>query len=440
MSVIACRSSDFAAVPIPSATPAPTAVAARGGPFGPGVTETQITLGMTNDLAGIGDTPFGAITTAIDAYLKKNNQEDGGVCSRDVVLLAEDDQHNQDLALEKTKKLVEQDEALAMVGAVDTAIHNHVATYLNDPNADANTSDGVPDLFVSTGWSSWGDIGGRPRTIGFAPDYQTDAKIQATYINQQFAGKKVGIVYQNDELGLDYLLGLQQALATRDLLVSEQLFDPATSDLKAQVLALRDAGAEVVLLALSPAATAQAMVIASGEAYAPRWFISYVNSPSALAREIGGGIAPQQLSAGFALLNGAISTSYLRSAVDEAETPVMLEHKRIMETFDGPEVSTLSVYGQSLAELIVETLSRACDDLTRQGILRAAESVRGFRPTLLVPGVEVNLGPQDHYAIQTLQPIEIEADGTVTQLGAPISLEAQPDTPVPSETPAVFPS
>jgi len=389
---------------------------------------------MTNDLSAVGDTPYGVITAAIGAYIQKTNEEDGGACGRDVVLLAEDDQHSPDLALEKTRTLVEQDQVLAVIGGLDITTHSAAAAYLNDPNADGNTSDGVPDLFVSTGWSGWGDASRLPWTIGYAPNYQADAQVMATYINEHLPGKKVGVLHENDEFGADYFAGLHTTIAPADLLVSEQTHDPAAPDLRTQVLALRDAGAEAVLLVLSATASAETIKIAQAEAYAPVWFISNSHSPSALAREIGGGIQPEQLASGFQLLNGAISTTYLLSAIEDAEAPAMLEHKRIMETFGGPEaISTLSVYGQSVAALTIETLSRACDDLTREGLLRAAESIRGFRSSLLGHGIAISLSRQDHYAIQTLQPVQIQADGTVTELGDPISLEASPfDDPSPS--------
>jgi branched-chain amino acid transport system substrate-binding protein len=94
-----------------------------------------------------------------------------------------------------------------------------------------------------------------------------------------------------------------------------------------------------------------------------------------------------------------------------------------MESFNGPSLSTLSIYGQSLAELAVETLSRACDNLTREGLLEAAESIQGFRTSVLWPGIEINLGADDHYAIQALQVVRITEDGTLEEIGEPISIE-----------------
>lgn len=407
----------------PTLEPTRVAVPGRGGSHGPGVTETEIRLGMTNDLTASADTPYAVITTAVQAYFRKVSEEDGGVCERSVVLLAEDDRYTPEGALEKTKKLVEQDKVLAMIGALGTAVHTPAAAYLNDPNADGNPDDGIPDLFVSTGWSGWGDTSKYPWTLGYIPDYVTDARVLARYANDSLKDKKVAVIHQNDEFGSDYLNGFQESIANRDLLVSAQAADPESEALKAQVMAARNAGAEAVLLALTPELSAAVIRNAKAEGYSPKWLLSYVNSPSALAREVGGGTLAEQLLAGFEALQGSVSTQYLLSAVDHAETPAVLEHRRTMETYGGPGVSTLSIYGQSMAEAAVETLARACEQITRESVLRAAESLQGFRSSLMLEGVTVKLGENDHESIQSLQVVEIQADGTLKELGEPVSTE-----------------
>ena len=389
-----------------------------------GVSDTQITLGMTTDLNAVGQTPYGAVTAAVQAYLAKVNTEDSGVCGRQVILLAEDDQYNANAALQKAHKLVEQDRVLAMIGALGTANHIPVAPYLNDPNGDGDKSDGIPDLFLSTGWSGWGDVARFPWTIGYIPDYVTDARVLTTYINESSGGKKVAVLYENDEFGRDYLGGLKQALARPESLVSEQVYEPNATDLAPQVTAIRDAGAEVVLLASTPAFTALAMKAAQAANFHPQFVMSYVNAPSTLASVLGGGPEPNQLLEGFKQLNGTISTEYLLSTVEDAESPPLREHRRIMATYRGPATSALSVYAQSLAEVLVETLRRACPDLSRKAVLEAAQSLRGFHSSLMLAGIDVNLSPADHYSIQALRRIRIEADGTLTGIGEPISQES----------------
>jgi hypothetical protein len=375
---------------------------------------------MTNDLSGSADTPYAVITSAIQAYFAKNDAEDGGVCERKIVLLAEDDGYTPEGALERTRKLVEQDQVLAMIGGLGTAVHDPVATYLNDPNGDGDKSDGVPDLFVSTGWSAWGDVGKYPWTIGYIPGYQTDGRVLGRYINEDLAGKKIAIMHENDAFGQDYLAALNEVIVDKPLVVWTGSADPAPDNLKLQVLQIRDSGAEAVVLALPPDRTAEVYKLADAESYAPKWVISYVNSPSALAREIGGGTLAEQLVKGFEELTGSVSTAYLMSSIDDPETQSMQEHRRIMETYGGPVVSTLSVYGQSLAEAVVETLARSCETINRETVRHAAESLNGFTSALMLDGIDTTLGPQDHLSIQSLQIVEIQADGTLKTLGEPL--------------------
>lgn len=404
-------------------TPGATTPAAEtpSGEVGPGVTDTEIKIGMTNDLAGTGGTPYGVITPALQAYFKKVNEEDGGVCGRDIVLLAEDDQYQPALALEKAKKLVEQDEILAFFGALGTASHLGAVDYLNDPNGDGDTEDGIPDLLVSTGYSGWGNVEKWPWTIGYIPDYVSDASIQARYINENFPDAKVGILYQNDAFGQDYLNGMKDTLEVE--IVSEEPYEASATDISSQILRIKDAGADLVFLGTTPGFAAKAIVTAHTQDYRPQFFQSYVNAHTTLAGLIGGGTSPDQLATGFQELAGTIATNYILSAVEDADDPAMVEHKRIMETFGGPSVSTLTVYAQSQAETAVEILSRACDNLNREGLMAAAESIQGFAPSVIWPGIEINLSADDHYAIQALQPVQITADGTLEELGEPISLE-----------------
>ncbi len=125
-----------------------------------------------------------------------------------------------------------------------------------------------------------------------------------------------------------------------------------------------------------------------------------------------------QVKAGFEQIAGTISTNYIRDPIADAANPAMVEHKRIMEKYSGPPLGSLSVYAQSLAELVVKTLQVACtnNDMTRQGVLKAAESIKGFRTTLLLAGIQVDLSPTDHFALQALMPVEIQQTGVLKAL------------------------
>ncbi len=230
-SLIACGGDDEAVsstqTPSASASPSGPPPLAEGVVPGPGVTDTEIRLGMTSDLTAAGDTPYGAVSTAVHAYFAKVNAEDGGVCGRNLILVQRDDKYNPQEALAQTQSLVDQDQVLGVIGAMGTKAHVGVADYLNDPNSDGDKNDGVPDLFVSTGYSGWGDTSRWPWTVGFIPDYQADGRILAKYINDRYADKKIGILYENDEFGNDYLFAMNASLPDPNLIVSAQPVDPA---------------------------------------------------------------------------------------------------------------------------------------------------------------------------------------------------------------------
>jgi len=412
---------DDESAPTPSPTPAsPTPIPTTPpGTFGPGVTETEIHLGMTSDIGGAGETPYAAVSLAVLAYFQKVNQEDGGVCGRQVVLTVEDDEYLAELALARTQKLVREDEVLAVIGGLNTQAHADVAAFLNDPDGDGDTADGVPDLFVSTGWSGWRNASKYPWTTSFIPEYLSDGRALAAYIAANLPDQKIGLLYRNDEFGQDYLAAMEEAFGAEDNLFS-QPFPIGDEDVSQEISAVVESGAEVIVLASTPAVSADAIASARGEGFDPQFLLSYVNQPSNLASDLGGGPEAEAIIAGFEQLDGVLTTAYLLSAVEDENNTAIVEHLRIMETYGGPPASNLSIYGQSLAETVSETLRRACQDLTRSAVMAAAESLDGFHPSLLLPGIDVVLGEDDHAAIQAMQVMRINADGTLESLGDPI--------------------
>ncbi len=258
------------------------------GTSGPGVTETEIHLGMTNDVAGAGETPYAAVSLAVEAYFQKVNQEEGGVCGRQIVLTVEDDEYLAELALARTQKLVTEDEVLAVIGALSTQAHRDVAAYLNDPNGDGDTADGVPDLFVSTGWSGWSDVATYPWTTAFLPDYLSDGRVLAAYIAANLPDQQIGLLYRNDEFGQDYLAAMEEAFGAGGNLFS-QPYPVDDEDVSQEMGAVLDSGAEVIVLASTPDVTADAIVSARGGGFDSQFLLSYVNQPSNLASELGGG-------------------------------------------------------------------------------------------------------------------------------------------------------
>lgn len=402
--------------------------AQREGPdlkVGPGVTDSKIILGQHTVLSGNLVAVTAPIPRAEKAYFRYINDQ-GGVCGREIDFRFEDDQYSPARALEVVRRLAEQDQVLAFIGNFGTPAHLGAVDYINDPNADGDTSDGIPDLFLSTGAAAWSDpenLDRWPWTISFIPDYFSEGEILATYVNEAFPGKTVGILYQNDDYGRDGRDGFVSVF--RGEVVIEQTYEATAPEISSQIINLREARPDIVYLFSTPAYSAQAISQAHANGWYPQFIASYTNANTTLAALLGGGHDPEEMAQGFQELEGIISTAYLMTVPQDDDDPAVIRHREIMEKYDGPPVTTLSIYGQSVAELTVETLRRACQngDLTRAGLLRAAESIRGFRTSLMLPGIEINLGPDDHAAIQALQVVRWRADGTLEPLGPVISLE-----------------
>jgi hypothetical protein len=275
--------------------------------------------------------------------------------------------------------------------------------------------------------------------MNFAPDFQSDGAVLARWASANMPGKKFAVVYPDTDFGKDYLAGFVSGLSDRGQLVTSNAYPADAANANEQVTVAREAAVDALLIAASPEITAAAITHAGTLQFAPRWLLSYTNAPSTLASLLGGGSEPEQLLAGFAMLGNAVSTAYLLSPVADQEAEAIIEHRRIMQTYLGPTPSSLSVYGQSLAEITVEAISGTCNDLTRTGLMKSAHAIRGFRSSLMLDGIEVNYGEQDHKAIQALQPVQIDADGAVVPQGGVIDVEEGLATAQPSGTPGASP-
>jgi len=350
----------------------------------PGVTDSEIVLGQHTPLSGSYAAVYEPIASSQRAYFDYLNSQ-GGVCGRRIVLRVEDDTYDPARALDVTKKLVEQDKALAIVGGLGTAPHSAVYEYLNQK--------GVPDLFVSSGARKWGaDPEKFPYTIGFIVDYTSEGTMIGKFISDNMPGQKVGVLYQNDDFGKDGLAGVKAGLdPQKNELVSEQSYQASDTDIRSQVINLREAGAQVVVAYSLPGFSAQLITGANRMGWKPQIVLSYVNTDPVMFEYV-----PPQV------MEGVLATGYL-TPPDRTAEPAIARHRQIMADHNGPQPTNYSLYGQALAETVVKVLSDTCGDLTREGLMRAAESLRGFHPSVLLEGIDVNLSPSDHYAIQALQ-------------------------------------
>jgi ABC-type branched-subunit amino acid transport system substrate-binding protein len=369
-----------------SATPGLTGTAAPSGTAGPaaevpGITPTEIILGLHTPLSGGLGAVYAQMVKAPEAYYRYVNEEKGGVCGRKIVLKVEDDVADPSRALEVTRKLVEQDGIFAMVGSPST-VHGAVWEYLNQQ--------GVPDLLIMTGDHKFAsDPQGHPWTTQMPPDYMVEGAFFGGYISENYPGQKVAVFYENTDFGHDGLAGVKDGLdLAKNELVSEQAYDVSAIEIRSQLVNMKEAGAEVVVLYSSIGFTAQFLKAAQRLDWHPQFIANYINGDDLLFQFVPADAA-----------EGLISFSGFKR-VDWTDDPAVAEHHRIMNQYGGPPPGTFTAIGQVLAELMVEILSRSCDDLTREGVMKAAASIDQWRSEMMVEGATITMTDTDRRAIE----------------------------------------
>jgi ABC-type branched-subunit amino acid transport system substrate-binding protein len=371
--------------PTPGGTPKATVTGtpAAAGEV-PGITDTEIILGADCPLAGAMGAVYATIPQTVEAYFKYINDTQGGVCGRKIVYKVEDNQDDPAKGIEVVRKLVERDKVFAMVGSLGDSPHPAVWDYLNE--------NGVPDILVSVGTHMFGaDPEGHPWTVQMIPSNKIEGVFFGQYISENLPGKKVAILYPNIQQGYDHVEGVKEGLdPEKNKVVSEQSYEVAAISISSQVINMKNAGAEVVTTVASPAFTAQAIKEAGRQGWRPQWMLSYINSDEMMF----------QFVQPIELLDGAISFQALKLAT-WTDDPAVAEHHRIMREYDGPTPSNFTVYAQALAEVAVEALKRSCDNLTREGLMDAVESIKDFHSDLLLDDVNISFSDTDHTAFET---------------------------------------
>jgi len=365
---------------VPTGSVAPSGTASPAAEV-PGVTPTEIILGLHTPLSGGLGAIYAQIVKAPEAYYNYVNEEKGGVCGRKIVLKVVDDGADPSRALEAARKLVEQDKIFAMVGSPST-VHGAVWEYLNQQ--------GVPDLLIMTGDHKFAsDPEGHPWTTQMPPDYMVEGAFFGGYISDNYPGKKVGVLYENTDFGIDGLAGVKNGLdAAKNELVSEQPYDVTAIEIRSQVANMKDAGAEVVVLYSTIGFTAQALKAAKTLSWEPQFIANYTNGDDLLFQFV-----PAEAAEGLISFHG-----FKRAT--QTDDPAVAEHIRIMNQYGGPTPGTFTTIGQILAELMVEILSRSCDNLTREGVMKAATSIDQWRSELMVEGAYITMTETDLRAIE----------------------------------------
>ncbi len=356
--------------------------AAAEGQYDTGASDTEIKLGNTVPYSGPASA-YGAIGAVQKALFDKINAE-GGINGRKVTFLSLDDGYSPPKTLEQTRKLVERDGVLAMVGSVGTPTNAAVHRYLAQKK--------VPQLFISSGAAQWNQPNEYPTTIPFYPPYYEEGQIYGAYILENKPDAKIGILYQNDDFGKVYVKGLKDSLGDKagTMIVQEQSYETTDPNIDSQILSLRAAGADVFFNVTTPKFAAQAIRKIADIGWKPMHFVVNVSS------SIGAVLKP----AGFDKSTGVMTALTFKTPGDPAwaDDQDMKDYFAFMKTYN-PEADpydSFNVLGYVAAQMQKLVLERAGDNLTRKNIVDVFTSVQDVSLPMFLPGVAVTVTPQNY--------------------------------------------
>jgi len=363
--------------------------ALAAGKYDPGASDTEIKIGQTMAYSGP-LSAFGAFGAVQAAYFDMINHK-GGINGRKINFLSRDDGGNPAKTVEVTRKLVEDDQVLFLVGSSGTANNTAVQRYLNAKQ--------VPQLFIGSGASKWGNYKEFPWSMGWAPDYRTEAAIYAQYILANIPDAKIAILYQNDDFGKDLIAGMRAGLGERAdrMIVGQASYELTDATVDSQIITLQASGANVFLNGGSPKFAAQAIRKASDISWRPQQFLAFVST------SIGAVLTP----AGIDKSVGLMSIQFLKDASDPrwASDPGLLQYLGFLKEYQ-PKASPndfIVAYGYTQIETCGQVLRQAGDDLTHDNIMRQATNLKDLELPLLLPGIKINTSPTNYYPITQAQ-------------------------------------
>ena len=346
-----------------------------------GASDTEIKVGQTIPLSGPASA-YGSIGKVQAAYIRMINEQ-GGINGRKVNLIQYDDAYNPPKTVEQVRKLVESDEVLTTFQIIGTPPNAAVQKYLNDKK--------VPQLLASTGATRFTDPKNFPWTIAFNPNYQSEAHIYAKFILANYPNAKIGILYQNDDLGKDYVKGLKDGLGAKasTMIVAEKSYELSDPTVDSQMVTLKASGADLFYNITTPKFGAQAIKKAAELAWKPVQILDINATP----------VSQTLVPAGLDNAKDIISVNYGKDPLDPQwdNDAGMKTYKAFMAKYAPAEDvnSGISTYGYSTAALLVHILKQCGDDLTRANIMKQATNIKNYVADLALPGMTISTEPDD---------------------------------------------
>jgi branched-chain amino acid transport system substrate-binding protein len=364
--------------------------------YDPGATDKVIKIGNTNPYSGPASS-YGTIGKAISAYWKMVNEK-GGVNGRMIEFISYDDGYSPPKTVEMVRKLVEQDQVLLLFQTLGTPPNTAIHKYMNAKK--------VPQSFVATGATKWNDARNFPWTMGWQPNYQTEGRIYAEHILKNNPKAKIGVLYQNDDYGKDYIKGFKDGLGDKaaSMIVKEVSYEVTDPTVDSQIVQLQASGADTFFNITIPKFAAQAIRKAYDTGWKPT---HYLNSVSA---SVGSVIKP----AGTEKALGILSAAYFMDPTDPQwkDDPAMKEWAAFMKKYypEGNLTDPFNVYGFAVAQTLHEVLKQSGDNLTRANVMKQAASLKGYRPDTLLPGIRINTGANDYAPIESEQMVQFDGE------------------------------
>src|SRR6476646_5873371 len=328
-----------------------------------GATDTEIKIGNIMPYSGPASA-YGVIGKTEQAYFNKINAE-GGINGRKINFISYDDGYSPPKTVEQARKLVESDEVLFIFNPLGTPPNTAIQKYMNSKK--------VPQLFVATGATKWNDPKDFPWTMGWQPNYQSESQIYAKYILKEKPNAKIAVLYQNDDFGKDYLIGLKSVLGDRYAkMATEATYEPTDPTIDSQITTLQGSGADVLVVAAAPKFAAQAIRKVHDLNWKPVFFMTNVSI------SVGSVITP----AGPENAVGIISTGYLKDPTDHQwdDDAGMKEWRAFMaKNMPGADLTDANyVYAYAAAKLMTQVLNQCNGNFSRANVMKQAESVHGL--------------------------------------------------------------
>ncbi len=355
--------------------------------YDPGVSDSEIKIGNIMPYSGP-SSAWSINGKAQAAYFAKVNAE-GGINGRKVRFISYDDGYSPPKTVEQARKLVESDEVLLIFSSLGTPSNTAIQKYMNARK--------VPQLFVATGASKWNDPKHFPWTMGWQPNYQSEARIYAHYLRQHHPDGRIAILFQNDDYGRDYVKGLKDGLDGKMKIAAELPYENQDTTVDSHVVSLKASGADVFFNVSAPKFAAQAIRKAAEIGWHP---VHVLNS---VAGSVGSTLKP----AGLENAKGILSAGYLKDPTDPTwnDDPEKKEWLAFLDKYypDADRLSATVVYGYTIAQTLVYVLNHCGDDLTRENVMRQAANIKNLRLGMLRPGITVNTSPTDFAPIKQMQ-------------------------------------